>query len=140
MDRKIREQIIAIYSNLQHKQDLTQFAHCLTTKADDNCEDFFNLGLQFQNNQLTALGFNGEGCIISTIASELTLSALEGKTIKEAIVLLEQFMKAVQTGSLSTPLPQALQLLWDFQIDQKRLNCLLLTPQNLLQWLKDFSH
>lgn len=138
MDIRARTKIIDIYSNLKYKKPLESFQKILTTSDSDNCEDFFNIGLNIDKNKITAIGFNGDGCIISTIATELSIKAIENKTINQAKKILSDLIATYKDKNSANQVVEELKLLIEMNVTEKRLQCLLLTPSNLLQWFKNF--
>lgn len=55
------------------------------------CGDRVTIELSIEGGVIADIGFQGDGCAISTASASIMTEALEGKTIEEAQVLFDQF-------------------------------------------------
>ena len=55
------------------------------------CGDRVTIQLSIEDGVIEAIGFQGDGCAISTASASIMTEALAGKTVEEAQVLFEQF-------------------------------------------------
>ncbi len=59
------------------------------------CGDAINLDLTIENDIISAIKFDGQGCAISTASASLMTEILKGKTLAEAEHLFQQFHDAL---------------------------------------------
>ncbi|GAB4293739.1 MAG: SUF system NifU family Fe-S cluster assembly protein [Ignavibacteriaceae bacterium] len=59
------------------------------------CGDHFHIYLQFENDKIKDISFDGAGCAISKASASLMSSVIKGKTKKEAEELFEKFHELV---------------------------------------------
>ncbi|KXW55962.1 SUF system NifU family Fe-S cluster assembly protein [Ferrovum sp. PN-J185] len=62
------------------------------------CGDSLDLYLIIDNDRITDIKFEGQGCAISTASASLMTEVLKGKTLTEAEQLFEGFHQMVTTG------------------------------------------
>ncbi|HET8702204.1 MAG TPA: SUF system NifU family Fe-S cluster assembly protein [Nitrococcus sp.] len=55
------------------------------------CGDRVTIELNIEDGMIADIGFQGDGCAISTASASIMTEALEGKTVEEAQALFEQF-------------------------------------------------
>lgn len=63
------------------------------------CGDKIMLYLSQDNNIITDISFQGNGCAISTASASLMTDAIKGKTIAEALELFTEFQELATTGT-----------------------------------------
>ncbi len=69
------------------------------------CGDKITLYLKLEGDLIQDIGFQGEGCAISTASASLMTEALKGKTVTEAKTLFHEFHTAMM-GATSETDPQ----------------------------------
>jgi nitrogen fixation protein NifU and related proteins len=65
--------------------DRTQKGH------NPSCGDTIELTLKLNGDQIEAVKFEGEGCAIAIASADLMADALRGKTLSEALEMVERF-------------------------------------------------
>jgi nitrogen fixation NifU-like protein len=55
------------------------------------CGDRVTIQLSIEDGVIANIGFQGDGCAISTASASIMTEALEGKTVEEAQVLFDRF-------------------------------------------------
>ncbi len=81
--------------------------HALDTrfKAEGHnplCGDQVTIYIHLEDDKITDVSFEGEGCAISTASASLMTQSLKGKTIEEADKLIREFQEMV-TGAPDAP-------------------------------------
>lgn len=66
------------------------------TLSNPTCGDVVNLYVQFQNNNISDIAFSGHGCSISTASASMMTDVMIGKTIEEALDLVDVFFEIIQ--------------------------------------------
>lgn len=113
---------------------------CCTHQAEGFnplCGDRITLYLQINDNKITAVKFEGEGCAISTATASLMSEALVGKTPQEAEALFNSFRSLVTENNLQD-LPDIgkLNVLAGVKEFPMRVKCATLAWHTLLAALK----
>lgn len=86
-----REVILENANNPQNYGDLAN-ADYQTTVYNPNCGDKLNLSIDLnEENKISAIKFNGEGCTISKASASLMTQAVKGKKRDEAIEIAKVF-------------------------------------------------
>lgn len=62
------------------------------------CGDKIMLYVNQNNSIITDIGFQGNGCAISTASASLMTDAVKGKTVAQALELFTEFQELVTTG------------------------------------------
>lgn len=61
-----------------------------------SCGDDIELNVQIEEGMITSARFNGIGCAISQASTSMMIELIEGKSIEEAMVLLDTFIKMIK--------------------------------------------
>ena len=104
------------------------------------CGDKIMLYVNQNNSIITDIGFQGNGCAISTASASLMTDAVKGKTVTEALELFTEFQELVTTGK-SDNLPKLgkLAVLGGISEYPMRIKCATLawhTLKNILESLE----
>lgn len=84
-------EVILENANNPHNYGSIENPNYQTTVYNPNCGDKLNLFLNLNNNEISEIKFNGEGCTISQASASLMTKAVEGKTKTEALELAQIF-------------------------------------------------
>jgi nitrogen fixation NifU-like protein len=63
--------------------------------SNPDCGDRFEVSVKFNQNQIVAIGFTGEGCMISQASASMMVMMLNEKSITEARKLMQNFQNLV---------------------------------------------
>ncbi len=100
------------------------------------CGDRFNLYIEIENEQIEKMGFYGYGCAISKAATSILVKNMEGKSVKEGLVLCENFQQMLESGRRATGLDgeefEAFMAAKDFP---SRLQCVTLSWEAMYDFL-----
>lgn len=93
MDKNIKRSIILDnYQNTinrcRHENDNNYIK--MNTRSN-TCIDDLDLYLKINNNKIEDLSFDGEACVISTSTTNILSNIIKGKTIDEAIKIIENY-------------------------------------------------
>ncbi|MBI5429875.1 MAG: SUF system NifU family Fe-S cluster assembly protein [Nitrosomonadales bacterium] len=64
------------------------------------CGDHIKLSMNVLNDKIDAIAFEGHGCAICKASSSMMTSAVKGKTVREAEMMVEEF-RGMTTGTLN---------------------------------------
>ena len=99
------------------------------------CGDKVTLTLILKDGVIHDLKFEGAGCAISTASASLMTESLKGKTVEEALIMLEDF-KALVTGVSVAKDMGKLSVLAGVQAFPQRVKCATLAWHTLQAALK----
>ena len=104
------------------------------------CGDKLTVYLQYEDDKIKDVSFEGSGCAISTASASLMTEALNGKSAKEVEALFEQFHDLVTGNPFETPDVDSLGKLAVFAGVREfpaRVKCASLAWHTLVAALKD---
>ncbi|MEM0106625.1 MAG: SUF system NifU family Fe-S cluster assembly protein [Candidatus Micrarchaeaceae archaeon] len=76
------ENIIMLYEN-PHNKKVIQNADTMFHATNPICGDDIRIYLKIKNGKIEDVGFDGEGCAISTASASLITDSIKGKSITE---------------------------------------------------------
>lgn len=77
-----------------HRGLLTDQPTC--TLHNPTCGDVLSLSLQLEDDKITAIGFDGDGCSISIASASMMTDAVLGQSVNDALSMAELFSRMVQ--------------------------------------------
>lgn len=75
---------------------------CSMKGHNPNCGDEIELEVILDNGTIQDMSFVGHGCAISQSSTSIMIDTLKGKTVKEALSIIETFLKMIRREPLST--------------------------------------
>ena len=87
----MRSIIMDHYANPYNKHQPTSDKFEKVHMHSENCIDDLDIFLLVENNKVVDACFDGVACTISTSSTDIMCDLLKGKTIKEALFILEQY-------------------------------------------------
>ena len=108
--------------NPKHKSPLSDDEKMNSASSSiDNCEDNFEIYLEIKNKKIIKSKFNGNGCAISSGATEALLKAIESKTIVNAKKIIDEFENFIN-GKINM-IDGELNLFKIVQVHKSRIKC-----------------
>lgn len=101
MDNLYREELMEIYKH-PHNRGKMQNPSVEVVKKNPICGDELGLQLKVEDGVITDAKFEGLGCAVSVISSEILLESLIGKTISEASAISKEDLLNMLGMNLST--------------------------------------
>ena len=95
-----------------------------------SCADSYNLYYKKENEIITNIFFNGEGCIISKASINLMLNLIINKKISEINPILDQYLDLIEKGTESKSLGD-LNAFHNTKNTPARVDCALLVYNSL---------
>lgn len=92
MDRDMRRAIII--DNYEHpfnKGLIGDESYTMVIADNESCIDNFKIEIKIENNIIVDMHFDGEGCAISTAATSIMLKLFVGKSINEALNIINEY-------------------------------------------------
>ena len=92
MDNNIKRTIILDNYENPYNRGLTNNADYKKVNANnESCIDNFDLEIKIEDNIIKDMHFDGDGCAISTSSTSIMLKLLIGKTIDEALKIINEY-------------------------------------------------
>lgn len=136
MDNNIKRTIILDnYENPYNKGLLNDKDYSVINANNESCIDNFDLEVKIENNIIKDMHFDGEGCAISTSSTSIMLKILIGKTIDEAINIIEEYEKMIDEKEYNEELLEDAIVYSDIYKQPSRKKCALLSYVNLKKYL-----
>lgn len=93
MDKDLKREIIL--DNYQHpnKKKVSDNSYVKINTRNVSCIDNLDIYLKVRNNIVEDITFDGEACVISIASTNILINIIIGKTYKEAIEIIDNYLK-----------------------------------------------
>ncbi len=96
MDSNLKREIILDnYNNPYHKGLTNDESYKKCNKSSSTCIDNFDVELKVKDNVIEDIRFDGEACAIATSAISISINNLIGKTVEEALSIIDNYEKMI---------------------------------------------
>ena len=96
MDNNIKRTIILDnYEKPFNKGLINDPSYDRVSANNESCIDNFDIDIKMNNDIVEDIHFDGEGCAISTSATSIMLKLLIGKSIDEALKIIDEYEKMI---------------------------------------------
>lgn len=97
MDRELKRSIILDnYQNPYHRLRHDEDDYLKLNSRNVSCIDNIDVYLKMNKDIIEDISFEGEACVISISTTSIMASTLKGKTIEEAIKIIESYDKMIE--------------------------------------------
>ena len=104
MDSNLKRSIILEhYQNPKNKGLIDDNEYILVNKNNESCIDEINLMVKVKDNKIIDARFDGEACAICTSSTSIMIDTIIGKTVDEAINILNNFKNTLDRYLELTP-------------------------------------
>ena len=145
MDRELRREIIIDnYENPTNKMKISdeQIEKDNFIKINTNsesCIDNVDLYVKFVDNIITDLYFDGEACAISTSATSIMIKMFLGKTIDDAIIVINNYYNMIEEKNYDENILEELNAYIDISKQPNRKKCATLPFNALLKAIEIYK-
>jgi nitrogen fixation NifU-like protein len=139
--RHISQQVILEHAQKPRHRGTTNPIHLSSEKNNPSCGDHVLLTVQFNptGDTITDIKFQGKGCAVSIASADLMAEMLRGKTITEALLMIQDFLNLIQGNyQFNEPL-QKLNVFSTIVKFPIRMKCALLSWSTLESALKSYN-
>lgn len=92
MDETLKREIIMEhYQNPLHRHEIDDDSYVKVNTSNQSCIDNLDIYVKVENDIIKDIAFNGEACAISISSTSIMIENLIGKTLKEAILFIDNF-------------------------------------------------
>lgn len=136
MDQNLKRSIIM--DNYQHPFNYKEEKDYQKLRANNpSCIDDISLFIDIENNVIKDLSFTGEACAISTSATSIMIKNLIGKTVDDALVLIDNFINMVLEKEYDEELLNELIVYDTISKQANRISCALLPFKTIKKYLEE---
>lgn len=118
-----REIIIDNFKNPNNKGLIDDESYIKEKKASDSCIDNFTVQLKLDNDVIKDIRFDGEACAIATSAISISIDKLIGKTKKEALNIINNYLNMIENKDFDKKLLDELIIYEDISKQPSRTKC-----------------
>ena len=139
-DELKRELILENYKNPYHKGLLDEEGYIYGNSSSKTCIDNFDIGLKVNNDIIEDIRFDGEACAIATSSMSIALSKLIGKTIDEALNIINNYEKMINEEEYDKDLLEDLIIYEDIHKQPSRVKCATLGIEGIKELLQKYKN
>jgi len=134
MDRELRREIIIDnYENPTNKMSINDDSFIKINTNSESCIDNVDLYVKFKDNLIVDLYFDGEACAISTSATSIMIKMFLGKTIDEAMIIIDNYYNMIEEKEYDEDILGELNAYIDISKQPNRKKCALLPFNAILK-------
>lgn len=128
MDRELKRTIILEhYQNPKNRGLIEDNTYKMINTNSKSCIDQIDLQIKVEDNMVKDIRFDGEACAICTSSTSIMINALIGKTIEEALEVINNFQNMINEKDYSEEVIGEAIVYDDIAKQPNRKNCALLT-------------
>lgn len=121
-----REIILDNYQNPKNRGITNEPGFELINMNNDSCIDEVNVEAKISDNKVEDIHFDGEACAICTSSSSIMTNVLKGKTVEEAIKIVDNFNAMIDGKEYDKDILEEAAVYDDISKQPNRKKCALL--------------
>ena len=126
-----REIILENYENPTNRGLVDDNTYIKINTNNESCIDNLDIMYKIDNGKIVDIRFDGEACAISTSATSIMINSLIGKTKEEALAILNNYEKMIDSLDYNEDLLGELNVYSDISKQPNRRKCALLPFESL---------
>lgn len=135
MDKELKKQIIIDNYEEPYNKCLLHDKSYTNLLADNvSCIDKFNIEIKIDNDVISDIHFDGEGCAISTSSTSIMIKLFIGKTIDEALEIIDNFEKMTDEKEYNVDILEEANAYSDIYKEPARIKCAVLPYKTLKEY------
>ena len=138
MDRELKRSIILDnYQNANKKyiSDGEEFTKINTRNV--SCIDNLDIYIDMDGNIIKDISFEGEACVISISSTNILINLLIGKSKKEALYIINNYLKMINEEEYDKDVLKDLLVFDDTSKQPSRIKCATLTANGIKNFLEN---
>ena len=141
MDSNLRREIILDnYQDPMNRGLLDDDSYVKVNTNSESCIDNLDYMMKIEDNKIIDIRFDGEACAISTSASSIMIRGLIGKTVDEAYLILDNYIKMINEEEYDSELLGELNVYDEIGKQANRKNCALLPSVAINKMLGELNY
>lgn len=141
MDANLKREIILDnYQNPKNRGLVSDSSYCKLNTNNESCIDNLDIQYKIEEGVITDIRFDGEACAISTSATSIMIRLFVGKTLEEAILILENYQNMLDEKEYDKELLEELNVYDDIYMQPNRKKCAWLPFASFEKLLEQYKH
>jgi nitrogen fixation NifU-like protein len=138
MDSNMRRTIILDnYENPTNKGLVDDSSYVKVNVNNESCIDNIDLQIKINNNIIEDIRFDGEACAISTSATSIMIKLLIGKSIKEALDIINNYENMINESEYNKEILEEANAYDEIYMQPNRKKCALLPYKGIKEYLEN---
>ncbi len=134
-----REIILDNYQNPMNKGLKEDDSYIKVNTNSESCIDNLDVMMKVVDNKIEDICFDGEACAISTSATSIMIRSLIGKSVEEALKILENYQNMINEKEYDKELLGELNVYDEICRQPNRKNCALIPYRAMMSILKELK-
>jgi len=140
MDRDLKRIIILDNYQNPNKRMISGDDYVKINTRNVSCIDNLDIYLKVNNNIDEDITFEGEACVISISSTNILINLIIGKTKKEAIYIIDNYLKMINEEEYDSEVLKELLVYDDTSKQPSRIKCATLSASGIKEFLEEESH
>ena len=141
MDSNLKREIILDnYQDPMNRALIEDDTYIKVNTNSESCIDNLDFMIKLENNKVIDIKFDGEACAISTSATSIMIRTLIGKSLDEAIKILDNYRKMINEEEYDENLLGELMVYDDICKQPNRKGCALIPVRAIDKVLEVFGY
>lgn len=134
-----REIILDNYQDPMNKGLKDDDSYIKVNTNSESCIDNLDVMMKVVDNKIEDICFDGEACAISTSATSIMIRSLIGKSVEEALKILENYQNMINEKEYDKELLGELNVYDEICRQPNRKNCALIPYRAMMSILKELK-
>ena len=134
-----REIILDNYQNPMNKGLKEDDSYIKVNTNSESCIDNLDVMMKVVDNKIEDICFDGEACAISTSATSIMIRSLIGKSVDDALKILENYQNMINEKEYDKELLGELNVYDEICRQPNRKNCALIPYRAIMSILKELK-
>lgn len=134
-----REIILDNYQDPMNKGLKDDDSYIKVNTNSESCIDNLDVMMKVVDNKIEDICFDGEACAISTSATSIMIRSLTGKSVDEALKILENYQNMINEKEYDKELLGELNVYDEICRQPNRKNCALIPYRAMMSILKELK-
>lgn len=140
MDSELKKEIILDNYKYPYNKDGNDFlGYEKINSKSVSCIDDIDLYIDIKDNTINDIRFNGEACAISTASTSIMLKNIIGKSVKDAIIYIDNFINMVEEKEYREELLNEAQAFDEIYKQSTRKTCVTLPYTGIKKFLENYN-
>ena len=141
MDSNLKREIILDnYNNPFHKGLTDDNSYLSCNKNSSTCIDNFDIQMKIEDNIIKDIRFDGEACAIATSSISISISKLVGKSVDEALNIINNYEKMINEEEYDKDLLEELIVYEDIHNQPSRKKCATLGITGIKELINNYKN
>ena len=138
MDSNLKREIILDnYQDPMNRGLIEDDSYIKVNTNSESCIDNLDFMMKIENDKVVDIKFDGEACAISTSATSIMIRTLIGKSLDEAIKILDNYRKMINEEEYDKEVLGELLAFDDTSRQPSRIKCATLSANGIKKFLEE---